>query len=82
MPKNHDYEMSFLTWHELRPHLEQYSKVAFHFTDYNRKTYPDLIPDENNDARICSIYVGTDKLLHITFFDKYNGEKHYAENQS
>lgn len=80
MPKNNDYEMAFLTWHKLRPHLGLCIKVAFHFTDYNCKTYPELLPDENKDARIISIYVGTDNLLHITFFDEYKGEKYYAED--
>ena len=80
MPKNNDYEQVFLTWHKLRPHLELNVRVAFHFLDYNCTTYPDMIPDENKNARVISIYVGTDNLLHITFYDKYIGEKHYAEN--
>lgn len=79
MSKNNDYEMAFLTWHKLRPHLAQCFRVAFHFTDYNRTTYPDMLPDENKDARVSSIYIGTDNLLHITFFDEYKGEKHHAE---
>lgn len=80
MSKNNDYEMAFLTWHKLRPHLEHYVRVAFHFADYNRKTYPDMIPDENKDARVMYIYVGTDNLLHITFFDEYKGEKYDASS--
>lgn len=80
MPKNNDCETAFLTWHKLRPHLAQCFRVAFHFIDYNCKTYPELLPDENKDARVISIYVGTDNLLHITFYDKYIGEKRYAED--
>ena len=82
MSKNNDYEMAFLTWHKLRPHLEQYVRVAFHFTDYECMTYPDMIPDENKDARIVKIYVGIDNLLHIRFFDKYKGEKYNAKDQN
>lgn len=79
MYTNDEYEQVFLTWHKLRPTLEQYVRVAFHFTDYECTTYPDMIPDENKDARIVKIYVGIDNLLHIRFFDKYKGEKRYAE---
>lgn len=75
MPKNNDYETDFLTWHKLRTCLEPCVRTAFHFLDYNRTTYPDMIPDENKNARIISIYAGTDNLLHITFYDKYIGER-------
>lgn len=64
-----------LTWGELKAHLDN-RKVSLHFVDYNWKTYPNLVLSDNDNARISTIYVGTDGLLHITFLDEYKGEKY------
>lgn len=65
----------FLTWGEIKYYLQPTEKIKCHFTDYNHTTYPDLILSYNDNARISTIYVGTDGLLHITFLDEYEGEK-------
>lgn len=66
----------FLTWGDIKYYLLATDKVNFHFTDYNHITYPDLIPSDNDNARISTIYVGTSGQLNITFLDEYKGEKH------
>lgn len=54
--------------------LEPNTKVKFHFANKTMETYPNLFPIfSNRTARVNSIYIGTDGVLHIITLDDYRG---------
>ena len=73
--KKKQVESHCVKWKDIKPLLNQFEEIKFHFCDYNRETYASLLCYGNDEARISRVYVGTDKQLHIVLLDEYVGEK-------
>lgn len=72
--KKHEKD-PWIRWKDICLMFNPWEKIVFHFVDYNKETYAELIGFNNYDARISTMYVGTDGILHITFYDEYKGRK-------
>ena len=72
--KHTDYNPNYVTLGQLQECLEPFTSVKFHFADYTKETYPNLIYT-NKSSRVGSIYIGTDGVLHVIVRGDYEGEK-------
>lgn len=79
--KHTDSNPNYITLGLLQECLEPSTLVKFHFADYTKETYPNLIYT-NKSSRVGSIYIGTDGVLHVTVRGDYEGDRFSADKKS